>query len=727
MNEFLDQFLVESRELVEQGTSDLLALEERPDDRERLDGAFRAFHTLKGAAGIMDFGAMGRALHAAEDLLASARAGSTLVTPTLVSDCLTCLDQIIQWLDAWETSGDLPANADADADALVRRLAPRSMTVAPATAQEDWVTAFLAARPELRATAALALRYAPGRDSFYRGIDPLAALEDLPGLIALDVRAAEAWGALDAFDPFACQVRILVLFSENSAILEARLQQLEGEAELVRLMPPEAAHPHQLSAPGADLLRAQILMLAASHGEDLVGCIASAARVAGNILRRAGRVEAADRVEGLARSNPANPGAVSKALEDMLAGTFAGSEADHLAAHARTDATLRGLRVDVQRVDALVNLTGELTVAKNALGHAAALARSERDPEALSRLLREQHAQLDRLVAELQRAVLHLRVLPMRQVFQRFPRLVREMVVALDKPARLVTEGDATEADKAVVESLFEPLLHVLRNALDHGVEPAEERAAAGKPPSATITLRARREGEHVVVEVQDDGRGIDVERVRETALQRGLVAPETLQNMSNADITDLVFAPGFSTAQSVTAVSGRGVGMDAVRTAVERMGGRVTVESEAGAGALVRFMLPFTVMMSRVMTVEAGGQMFGIPLESVVETLRAPRDQIVAVGAARAFVLRERTIPLIDLRETLGLTADTTTPDAAIIVAIASGHIAGLEVDQLGERLDIMLKPLDGLLAQTPGIAGASLLGDGRVLLVLDLQELLQ
>jgi two-component system chemotaxis sensor kinase CheA len=301
------------------------------------------------------------------------------------------------------------------------------------------------------------------------------------------------------------------------------------------------------------------------------------------------------------------------------------------------------------------------------------------------------------------------------------------MVVALDKPARLVTEGDGTEADKAIVENLFEPLLHVLRNALDHGVEPAEERVAAGKPPSATLTVRARRDGDHVVVEVQDDGRGLDLARIGETAVARGLLSAEALETMSATEIMGLIFAPGFSTAAEITSVSGRGVGMDAVRSAIERLGGRVTVESEAGAGALIRFILPFTVMMSRVMTVEAGGQLFGVPLEAVVETLRLPRERIVAVGAGRAFVLRDRTIPLINLGEALGKASAASRGETDIVVATTFGLPVGLEVERLGERMDVMLKPLEGLLAGTPGVAGATLLGDGRVLLVLDLQELLQ
>jgi two-component system chemotaxis sensor kinase CheA len=342
-------------------------------------------------------------------------------------------------------------------------------------------------------------------------------------------------------------------------------------------------------------------------------------------------------------------------------------------------------------------------------------------------MLKDQHATLERLVGELQRAVLNIRVLPLRHVFQRLPRVVREMVVSLGKPAHLVTEGEGTEADRVIVEGLFEPLLHVLRNALDHGIEADEVRLAAGKPPSATIRVAAERLGDSVVVEVEDDGGGIDLVRVREVAARRGLVAPEVLERMSDQDVADLIFAPGFSTAGEVTHLSGRGVGMDAVRAAIGRLGGRVEVDTLRGRGATVRFVLPFTLVMSQVLTVEVGGQMFGIPLEAVRETVRLAAGAATSVGQARAFVLRDRTLPLIELAASLGdFEASDPTGDLEVVVVQAGGQAGGLRVDRLGERLEIMLKPVTGLLGGAAGIAGTTLLGDGRVLIVLDLAELL-
>jgi two-component system chemotaxis sensor kinase CheA len=734
MNEFIEQFLVECRELVEQSTDDLLALEEQPADRERLDSAFRAFHTLKGAAGIVEFDAMGRALHAAEDLLARVRSAESPVTSDLVGDCLTCLDQVVQWLDEMAVTGENPPNAEPAADVVVRRFAREPATAGPVpSAAADWLPTLVARHPHLPAQSAV--RYAPPADAFFHEVDPLALFADTPGLLALDAEPAGPWPELAALDPFECR---LVIYALSSVPAGALVDLLPPEAEVRSLALDTAAQ--DLPERAHELLAAQVELLQTPVSEGLPGRIGAAARVAAAILRRLNRLDDALRLEqlGAASVSARDAASLSGALSAILAGRPApgASQPEPSTAPAAAaepdaaivaDAAQRTLRVDIERVDALVNLTGELTIAKNALGHALALAREGADAATLADVLRRQQIQLDRLVADLQHAVLNIRVLPLRTVFQRFPRLIREMVVQLGKPARLVTEGDVVEADKAVVETLFEPLLHVLRNALDHGIEPPEQRASLGKPPSATIDLRARRDGDRVVVEVEDDGRGIDIARVRELAVVRGLVAADDAAALTEAEVADLIFAPGFSTAAQVTNLSGRGVGMDAVRTVVERMGGRVSVASRPGQGTTVRFTLPFTVMMTQVMTVEAAGQTFGIPLEAVVETVRLPRGRIQPIGAAQAFVLRDRTLPLIDLAQALGKPGDAMQRDEVnVVVASAGGHVGGLEVDRLGERMEVMLKPMDGLLSGTPGIAGTTLLGDGRVLLVLDLQELL-
>ena len=732
MNEFVEQFLIECHELIEQATDDLLTLEGRPDDAERLDGAFRAFHTLKGAAGIVDFAAMARALHAAEDALSAVRTGREAVTQDLIGDCLACLDQVVQWLDSMQSDGEIPPDAEAAEDGIVQRFsripAPAIPEVSP---KVGWADALMARHPQ--AQALVALRYAPDAEAFLRGEDPLARLAGVPDLLAVEIEGVDAWPSLEALDPFSCHLVFLALSASSAQGVRAALGSAGDQVQVLPVNPKGPSRASRLSAEAEGLLEAQLRLLDHGEAEGLAGRIGSAGRVVGNLLRHAGRAEEVGVVDrAVAASQSARTtGALVEVVHRLLSGQPPAAREPveaNAAEPSSTGGTARTLRVDVERIDALVNLTGELLVAKNALGHAVGQAQSGMDVAALATLLKDQHAVLQRLVDELQRSVLNVRVLQMRYVFQRFPRLVREMVLSLGKPAHLVTEGDETEADKVVVESLFEPLLHLLRNALDHGVESPAVRMAAGKPAAATIVLRARRSNDNVIVEVEDDGAGVDVARVRAVASERAVVPLETLEAMSDPEVLDLIFAPGFSTAAQVTQMSGRGVGMDAVRTAVERLGGRVVMESRAGAGATVRLTLPFAIMMSRVLTVEAGGQLFGIPLEAVLETVRMPRSEIRPVGAARAFVLRNRTMPLIDLADALGDTPGPTSADPVnVVVALAGGRLGGLEVDRLGERLDVMLKPMEGLLAGMRGIAGTTLLGDGRVLLVLDLQELLR
>ncbi|HLZ82173.1 MAG TPA: chemotaxis protein CheA [Caulobacteraceae bacterium] len=733
MNEFLEQFLIESRELVEQATLDLLALEQTPESRDRLDSAFRAFHTLKGAAGIIEFPAMGRLLHAAEDVLSEVRAGDRTVSLDLISLCLACLDQVVQWLDEMEAAGNLPADPGPAADQLAARFkagaddpgAQIAVAVAP-DGPPPWVEALLAAYPD--ASAATAVRYVPDAGCFFRGEDPLGLIARAPDLQHVRLAPAAPWPPLDALDPFRSNLIIEALLGAGAGAVADHLRTVSDQIQVYPLAPP-GRPDGVVSERARAILQAQIDLVLGARGEGFAGTLGSAGRVAIAVLGQAGLATSAV-AHALAESlTAADPSRFADALADVLepVASRAADEVSGPADPGGPDVVARALRVDVDRIDAIIKLVGELTVVKNALGYAARRAGEGEEGPSLAASLKDQHALLERLTAELQRSVTAIRVLPLRHVFQRFSRLVREMSVSLGKPARLAMEGDATEADKVVVEALFEPLLHVVRNALDHGVEDAAARLAAGKPETALIQLRGYREGERVIVEVSDDGRGVDPDRIREIAVARGLTSAEALTPMSDEEVIELIFAAGFSTAGAVTDLSGRGVGMDAARTAIERLGGRVTVRSRTGEGTTVRFLLPFTVMMTRIMTVEAAGQVFGVPFEAVAETLQIARADVFRVGAAEAFVLRGRTVPLVGLGATLGLAGDGDRPPTAkVVVTAVGGQLNALEVDGFGERMDVMLKPMDGLLAGMHGVAGTTVTGDGRVLIVVDVQELL-
>ena len=735
MNEFLQQFLVESRELIEQASDGLLSLERSPRDSERLDAVFRAFHTLKGGAGIVEFPAMERAMHAAEDVLSNARSGTRPLTTELVGHCLTCLDRVLQWLDTLEETGELPSISAAQVDNVVSHfditLAEPTRGSASTTsgADENWAATLLERNPGVRGEATTAVRFIPDTDCFYRGEDPVGRMTALPGLLALELEPVSAWAPLDTLDPFVSNLVLTALTASTPGEVSAAMLGHIGQCE-IRPIVADSITENDTALPrhAREILEAQVALLADVSPDNLVGRVGSAGLTSANVMRYCRRLDEAAMLTHETESSLRERSALSlrKALAIVL-GLESRAPAGATESPQRAEVTARTLRVDTERIDALVRLTGELTVAKNSIGHAAGLAQTNHD--SVAALLKNHHGVLERLVRELQRSVLGMRVLPLRSVLQRFPRVLREMSASLGKPVNLQVEGDDTEADKAIVEMLFEPLLHIVRNAMDHGVEPSsDERVARGKPPTAVLQIRATRRGDRVEIEVSDDGRGIDVDRVREVAKERGVVTEDALRVMTETDVIDLVFAPGFSTVAKVTGLSGRGVGMDAVRTAVERVGGRVSIESRRGYGTTVRLLLPFSVMMTHVMTVEAGEQLFGIPLDAVVETVRIATEAVKSVGVAQATVLRDRTIPVIDLARTLGVSLERPAETEAIIVVVAfAGQLGGIQVGRLCDRMEVMLAPLEGLLSGTPGIAGTTLLGDGRVLLVLDIGELLQ
>ena len=386
----------------------------------------------------------------------------------------------------------------------------------------------------------------------------------------------------------------------------------------------------------------------------------------------------------------------------------------------------RTLRIDAERIDRLADLADDLVIAKNGLTELALQAEQLAGGQALSQALKGRQAQLDRLVGDLHATVSKVRLVPLGAMFGRFPRLAREIARSLNKAVVLETTGGEVEVDKAIVDGLFEPLLHVLRNALDHGVETADLRRAAGKPDVAVIRLTARTEGDQVVIEVGDDGAGIDAARVRAVAVRRGILTQETADRLEDRAAVDLIFTAGFSTAAEVTAVSGRGVGMDVVRDAATRLGGKVAIESLRGQGATIRFVLPVTMVLTKVMIVSCGTERYGLALDAVVETTRVSADRIVPVRAGRAFLLRDEVAPLVNLGVLVGAAASEEKRAERVVVARVQGELVGFAVDAIVDRMDAAVRPMTGLLAGAPGVMGTTLLSDGAVLMILDLAELI-
>ncbi|HEV2596347.1 MAG TPA: chemotaxis protein CheA [Sphingomicrobium sp.] len=386
----------------------------------------------------------------------------------------------------------------------------------------------------------------------------------------------------------------------------------------------------------------------------------------------------------------------------------------------------RTIRVESSEIDRLLDLVGELVVTKNGLAHIAASAEAGADAKAIVAAIRATQAMTDRVVADMHRAVMDVRMVPLERVFRRLHRLVRELAQRLDRDLAFEIIGEGTRVDKAVADALFEPLLHLVRNAVDHGIEPPEARVAAGKSARGCLELSARTLGEQILIEIHDDGAGIDPARVKKVAGKRHIASAEQLDAMDDRATLQLIFAPGFSTVTTITDVSGRGVGMDAVKTAIERLGGRVSLSSAVGAGTNVSLRLPATAALTTILIVKVADERFGIPLDMVVETVRIARSGILPVGLGRAFVLRDKTLPLIELSALLGLTTRKPPQNIRILVVDSGRGQIGIAVDDFSERLDVMLRPMSGLLARIPGVSGTTLLGDGGVLLILNLAEII-
>jgi two-component system chemotaxis sensor kinase CheA len=399
---------------------------------------------------------------------------------------------------------------------------------------------------------------------------------------------------------------------------------------------------------------------------------------------------------------------------------------------------IRTLRIEEAKVDRLIDVAGELIVAKNSLNDLAGRAGAELGDNDIARAIRIQAAAIDRLVGQSHQAAVQLRMVPLAQVFRRFTRVVRDGAQELGKSVALVLRAEDTEADKAIVDALFEPLFHVVRNALDHGIETPPERRAAGKAEEAQLTLSALHQGEQVVIEIRDDGRGIDPDKVRRKAREQSLITDEEARELADEQVIQLVFSAGLSTSAQVSQMSGRGVGLAAVRGVVERFGGSAKVESRPGHGTTVRLALPLSMAFMRIMTVRAGGELFGVPIEAITETVRLPRAHIVQIRDGEAFVLRDKIVPTCRLDRLLDLPGSGQSgarpgpqhaddpEDALILVTDAGGQTAGIEIDGIGERLEVVVKPMQGLLAEASDYAGTTLLGNGRVLLVLNLGAVL-
>lgn len=674
-----------------------------------------------------------------------------------------------------------PPTASQPAAKIPDELPPASP--APATLAPPWVARLNTAEHGAYAEG-VAWCYEPEPECFFKGEDPWLLARQTPGLKWLRVETVNDWPPLDVADCYQCNLRLIGISDAPVAYLAEHFRCVPEQVQMWPLTTASVAAPASLAtapepAPSAaaepsDRPSPPLTLASSTAGDTLYRRACQIWTDQLNLLARPGvsmgtvqgvrsalhgLLEALEPSEG----TPPAPGgsaltasslalwaqqhhpslrdagaaglpgsAVEMTTEQTAhpsAGTASGGSAlDPTRRAGGDDGHARVLKVGQEKIDRLMDLIGEMVVAKNALPYLAQRAESHFQQRELAREIKAQYAVINRIAEDMQHAIMQVRMMPVGTIFQRFGRLVRDISRKLGKDVQLVIEGDDTEADKNVIESLADPLIHIIRNSLDHGIELPEVRTRAGKPAQGTIRVSARQESDRVIIEIVDDGAGVDPNRIRRKAIERGLIPEDKAQTLSDTDAVQLIFLPGFSTADTISDLSGRGVGMDVVRTAVERINGQVTLSSQFGRGTQLSLSLPLSMAVTNVMIIEAGGRRFGVPMDLIVETVRVHADDIHHFKQARTTVLRGRIVPLRALHDLLTLDEQPLLNEdgehAVLVVRLGTENV-GLLVDHFHGATDIILKPLEGVLSGLTGFAGTALMGDGSVLMILNPKEL--
>ncbi|WP_306591718.1 chemotaxis protein CheA [Geothrix sp. 21YS21S-4] len=684
MQQFREAFFEEAAELADGMEATLLSLDLDAIEVEDLHTLFRGAHSIKGNAGTFGFPEVAAFTHELENTLEPVRKGTRAMTSDLRELLLQGVDLIRSHLHHARQEEPLPAKEVRTQEALVAKLQAREAAPPP----EPLAKAMAQAAAKAHSGTGFAIRFEAPSDAFRRGINLERLFRDLGKLghlrTWLDLSRLPPFDQLDPEDcHMAWDLRL-----ETSAPL-ADVEEVfefvaEGDNLQIQPLAPEGAVP-----PLGEILQVEAgvspkdIREALSHQKHL-----------GELLVEAGKVK---------------PEAVTKALDRQQS--------------KRHQAEASTVRVATEKIDRLVNLVGELVITQAMLAQASQASHVPASEERMNAAL----LQLDRQTRELQERVMGIRMVPVEMVFSRFPRMVHELGRQLGKEVELGMEGQATELDKTFIEMLVDPLTHLVRNAVDHGMEATEARIAAGKPAGGTILLRASSRGGHIHIEVKDDGQGLDPERILRKAVERGLVAPGA--RPSDDELNLLIFEPGFSTKDQVSDLSGRGVGMDVVRQNVRALGGRIEVESGVNRGTTIRLVLPLTLAILDGLTVRVGQETFVFPLASVLESFQCRAEDVRTVKGDREVIsLRGEFIPVVRLQRLLEAAPGESGRDRALLVLVETeGRRAAMMVDELLGQQQVVIKSLETHYHRVEGISGATILGDGRVALILDVQGLMR
>ncbi len=716
MNTLTQQFIAEVRDYVDEAATGFLALEQSAHDQSLINGIFRNFHTIKGTSGIFpEFAPITSLTHVAEDLMDQIRNGEREISTDLVDLFLATLDLLSTWIDALEANGLLPASAESAGEDLRGRILvilgeggaaqPPEETGAEQAGDEGddcrrrllaaWLLGLEAAEKarldELAriSPAAVAFCYTPDPSCFFFGEDPVNLFRQLDQIHQLRAVLPDAPVDVGALDPFACCISFIAVSCDQTEDIDSVFGYVRQQITLLpleqALLPPPAASA------------------SASASASAVPAPAPAPAPAGASI-----------VLGLSAEAPA-------------------AEAPEFVANAAAGGTRAGaatfIRVDQLLIHRFTDLVGEMIIAKNSLPYLCQRADSEYLAPELAGEIDACYTTINHIVGGLQDIAMGMRMLPASKAFERFPRLVRDISHKLGKKIALSLEGEDTCADKDVIEALAEPLVHMVRNSLDHGIELPEERLAAGKSAEGRITLRAAQETACIVVQIIDDGKGIDPAMIRRKAAEKGIMSAEALSVMPDDEVIQLVMAPNFSTAETISDLSGRGVGMDAVHAMVTFFGGSIRVASKLGQGTTVRISLPLSMAVTKALIVRQGACTFGIPAAEVVESIiNIPLSRVVTVRTAPGLKVRGELLPLYSMERLLDMEgAHPWFPEgfSAVVVRMRN-EVVALSVETSSDIVEVVVKPLHRALAHLSIYTGSTILGDGSIMFMLNLAEVI-
>ena len=689
-NQYMDMFLDESHEHLQSLNDGLLSLEDNMEDISVVNEIFRNAHTLKGMSATMGYNKIAELTHEMEDVLDLIRKEQLKLDETIIDILFKCVDSLGQMID---NVGNGDPEDLVDVSDLVAQLSKISKGEVPE------------AQGAAPAAAAAPAAPAAGGDAA-----PASSIE-LSDVDKDVIREAKEKGLL--------AVHVHIQLAETCLLKSARsymvMNALDELGDVIKSVPPTEDLEQEKFDHDFDVVVVTASDIKAV--EDAVNTISEIEKFTVEAIDPDAKPAEAPKAEA-PKAAPA-PAPAAKPAAPKPAAKPAAKKAAAPAQPAKKPHKSQSVRVDIDKLDTLMNLMGELVINKVRLEQ---IGQTNRLTE-----LTETLEQMDRVTTDLQNIVMKVRMVPVSSVFNRFPRMVRDIAKELNKEFNLTIEGEETELDRTVIDEIGDPLMHLLRNSCDHGVEMPDVREAKGKPRVGEIGLIARHEGNNVVIMVTDDGAGIDADKIRSKAVEKGMISQEEADKLDDADAVRLIFLPGFSTAEKITDISGRGVGMDVVRSKIEALSGHVDVETKIDEGSVFKIKLPLTLAIIQAMLVQVQEEMYAIPLGSIDSTINIQPTDIQTIQNKEVIVLRGEIIPIIRMDKLLQVPHVKDAEDLFVVVVHAGEAKAGIVVDNLIGQQEIVIKTLGSLFTGLKMFSGATVLGDGRVALILDVATMMQ